>query len=58
MDENNMTNQETATYCQKDELMRIAEEVIEFLRPKGLKFWQIKEITRDMIDVLWKEKLK
>lgn len=58
MDENNMTNQETATYCQKDELMGIAKEVIEFLRPKGLKFWQIKEITRDMIDVLWKEKLK
>ena len=58
MDENNMTNQEQATYCQKDELMGIAEEVIEFLRPKCLPYWQVKEITRIIIDMLWQEKLK
>lgn len=39
--------EERLTYAPKSEMEPIAREVLEFLRPKELPIWQIKEVLNE-----------
>lgn len=42
----------------RDELIAIANEVLDSLRPKNLQIWQVKETLRFAIELVEREKLK
>lgn len=52
------TMAEQLTYVPKTEEEKIAREVIEFLRPKELPLWQVKEILAKASNMAEWEKLK
>lgn len=49
---------EKLEYTPKEELSKAAQEVIDFLRPKELPVWQVKEVLREAIKLAEWEKLK
>lgn len=49
---------ELLTYVPKTEEEKVAQEVIEFLRPKNLPVWQVKEILAKASNLAEWEKLK
>lgn len=49
---------EQLTYLPKTEEEKIAKELIEFLRPKELPLWQVKEVLAQARNMAEWEKLK
>lgn len=49
---------EKLEYTPKEELSKAAQGVIDFLRPKELPVWQVKEVLREAIKLAEWEKLK
>lgn len=53
-----MVPEKPLTYIPKTEEDKIAKEVIEFLRPKKLSVWQVKEVLTKASNLVEWEKLE
>lgn len=49
---------EQLTYAHKEEMDKIAQEVLEFLRPRHLPIWQVKDVMKRAIRLAEWEKMK
>ena len=49
---------EQLTYAPKEEMDKIAMEVLEFLRPRHLTVWQVKDVMKRAIRLAEWEKMK